>query len=142
MDKISVARFTKKTIEQTGCKNADAIMLITVNGSDIRTSVAGIDPIFPDHNSVALVAAMHEVLERKFKIADLAYKSAIRHGETLSEFQEHSVQVSDSELAADKPEKRDEVKACSKRDLADDFLEGLIDLMERTLGGDNDAHDA
>lgn len=142
MDKISVVRFTKEVIEQTGCENADAIMLITFNDDTINTSVAGIDPIFPDRNSIALVAAMREALKRKFKIADLVYESAKRCSKIRSEFQEHSIRVSDSELAADKPKKRDEVKACSKRDLADDFLEGLIDLMEHTLGGDNDAHDA
>lgn len=141
MDKISVARFTEKIIEKTGCENADAIMIITVNGSDVNTSVAGTRPAFADSNTIALVSAMHAILEQKFKIADLIYESLMRRGEIHSEFHERDIQISNGELAADKLEERSEAKACPERDWADDFLDGLINLLEHTFGGDDDAHD-
>ena len=46
MEKVSISRFTEKIIEQHGSDNAEAVLIIAVDGEHVTTSCIGPDPMF------------------------------------------------------------------------------------------------
>lgn len=139
MEKVSISRFTEKIIEQHGSDNAEAVLIIAVDGERVTTSCIGPDPMFINDKSVALVGAMRAMLDTKFKFANAMYDHLKQHGRIRTEIQE---KVVDEPFESVQPKEQQKPKWNPKTtDLEEEFVHGLFDLLERTFGGVRDAHD-
>lgn len=142
MEKVSISRFTEKIIEQHGSDNAEAVLIIAVDGEHVTTSCIGPDPMFINDKSVALVGAMRAILDTKFKLASAMHDHLKQHGRIWTEIQEKVVDEPAESFEPAKPKEQQKPNCPPKAtDPEEEFIHGLFDLLERTFGGVKNAHD-
>lgn len=141
MDKVSISRFTEKVIEQHGGDKAEAILIIAVDGHNITTSAIGPDPMFINDKAIALVGATRTILNEKFKFANTMYDHLQQHGRIRTEIQEKIVDTPMESFKADNPREQPKTEKRPEKEIAQEFVDGLINLLERTLGGSMNAND-
>jgi len=144
MDKVSISRFTEKVIEQHGSDKAEAVLIIAIDGHNVTTSAIGIDPLCINDKSIALAGAMLTILEEKFNFASTIYKTMRANGRIKSELQENTVEAPVGMFDAEAPKESRRPESPKKnpdKEAAEKLVEGMLDLLERTLGGSMNAND-
>lgn len=149
MKKVSISRFTEKVIEQHGSDSAESVLIIAVNGEHITTSFIGPKPPFINDKSIALVVAMRTILDERFNLANSIYDRMKQSGRIRSELFEKVVDTSADDFAAVESEQQPKKQPQSKPEWnpkakvipEEEFALGLLDLLERTLGGSKNAND-
>lgn len=142
MEKVSISRFTEKIIEQHGSDNAEAVLIIAVDGERVTTSCIGPDPMFINDKSVSLVGAMRAILDTKFKLANAMYDHLKQHGRIRTEIQEKVVDEPAESFEPVKPKEQQKPNWNPKvTDPEEEFIHDLFDLIKRTFGGVKNAHD-
>lgn len=139
MEKVSITSFTEKIIEQHGSDEAEAIMIIALDGQKITMSSIGTDPLFINDKSVALAGAMQTILDDRFKAARTMYEYLKRNGRFVTEVREQICDTPAEAFAAAKPKQAAEAKTESDPERA--FIHELFELIERNFGGGKDAND-
>lgn len=142
MEKVSITSFTEKIIEQHGSDNAEAVLIIAVDGERVTASSIGPDPMFINDKSVALVGAMRAILDTKFKLASAMYDHLKRHGRIRTEVQEKILNEPAESFEPVKPKEQQKPNPSPMpNNPEEEFFHGLFDLLERTFGGGKDAND-